>query len=192
MPLLMSCSATPSPAGVCRRRSRPDIQDNPVYAQDPEIYPGLDGKVRYEEGLFIGYRHYDKTGIAPLFPFGFGLSYTSFIWNGFKVTPQGDDFIVEISVTNTGSRAGSDVVQIYVEDPAPLLPRPVRELKGFAKLHLAPGQTGIARIKLTRRAFAVYDVAKQDWVTRQGSYILHAARNAGEMAARAEVTLSGA
>ena len=135
--------------------------DNPAQSQDPEVYPGLNGKVRYEEGLFIGHKHYDKMGIAPLFPFGFGLSYTQFEWTNFRITPQGDDFIAEIDVTNTGSRAGSDVVQIYVEDKTPILPRPLRELKGFAKLHLGAGETGTARAVLSPRSFATFDVMQQ-------------------------------
>lgn len=165
--------------------------DNPSFSQDPEIYPGLDGKVRYEEGLFIGHKHYDKLGIAPLFPFGFGLSYTRFEWSHLRITPQGDDFLVEVDVTNTGSCAGSDVVQFYVEDKSPILPRPVREMKGFAKVHLAAGETATAHAVLTPRAFAVFDVTKQAWIARAGEFTVHAARHASDMVLSGTLSRSG-
>ena len=162
--------------------------DNPAQSQDPEVYPGLNGKVRYEEGLFIGHKHYDKTGIAPLFPFGFGLSYTSFEWNNLRITPQGDDFIVEVDVTNTGHRSGSDVVQIYVEDTSPIFPRPIRELKGFAKLHLGSGEKGVASIVLSPRSFATFDVANRRWVARGGEFTIHAGRSAADLALKATLS----
>jgi beta-glucosidase len=155
--------------------------DNPAQSQDPEVYPGLNGKVRYEEGLFIGHKHYDKMGVQPLFPFGFGLSYTSFEWKTLKITPQGDDFIVEIEVTNIGPRAGSDVVQVYVEDKSPILPRPLRELKGLAKLHLGAGETGTARVVLSPRSFASFDMASREWIARSGSFTVHAGHSASDL-----------
>jgi beta-glucosidase len=161
--------------------------DHPAFSQDPEIYPGHNGKVRYEEGLFIGHKHYEKLGISPLFPFGFGLSYTHFEWSDLKVTLQGNDFIAEIGATNTGKRAGSDVVQIYLEDANPILPRPLREMKGFAKLHLEPGETKTARIVLSPRSFAVFDVASQEWIARTGVFTIRAARNAAEFHATAQI-----
>ncbi len=161
--------------------------DNPVHSQDPEVYPGLNGKVRYEEGLFIGHRHHDKTGTVPLFPFGFGLSYTQFVWNQMRIKQQGDDFIVTVEVTNTGDRAGSDVMQVYVEDNAPLLPRPIRELKGFAKLHLQAGETGVAIVKLEPRAFAVYDVDYRGWVARAGDFTVLAGKSASDFVLNAQI-----
>lgn len=158
--------------------------DNPTQSQDPEVYPGLDGKVRYEEGLFIGYRHYDRTGIAPLFPFGFGLSYTSFVLSDLSV---GDDRFesdgevsVSVTVTNTGARRGSDVVQIYVGDPESGEPRPRRELKGFAKVVLDPGASERVNITLDARAFAYYSLAKSGWVVEPGTFTITAGRNAGD------------
>ena len=139
------------------------------------------GKVRYEEGLFIGHKHYDKMGVQPLFPFGFGLSYTSFEWQNLKITPQGDDFIVEIDVTNVGPRAGSDVVQVYVEDKSPILPRPLRELKGFAKLHLGAGETGTARVVLSPRSFATFDTGSREWIARSGAFTVHAGHTATDL-----------
>jgi len=118
--------------------------DNPVHSQDREIYPGLNGKVRYEEGVFIGYRHYDRQGITPLFPFGFGLSYTSFELSAPRLSKASigvaDGVTVSVDVTNTGRRRGDEVVQLYIRDDISSVTRPVKELKGFARVTLAPGE----------------------------------------------------
>jgi beta-glucosidase len=154
--------------------------DNPSHSQDPEVYPGHNGKVRYEEGLFIGYSHYDKTGIAPLFPFGHGLSYTSFSWSNLRLEADGENVIVSLYVTNTGNRIGQEVVQIYVEDTAPLLPRPRRQLKAFTKLTLSPGDTQTARCLLKPRDFAFYDTKSASWVARSGEFTIHAAASTAD------------
>ncbi len=154
--------------------------DNPSHSQDPEVYPGHNGKVRYEEGLFIGYSHYDKTGIAPLFPFGHGLSYTSFSWSNLRLEADGENVIVSLYVTNTGNRTGQEVVQIYVEDIAPILPRPHRQLKAFSKLTLSPGDTQTARCLLKPRDFAFYDTKSASWISRKGEFTIHAAASAAE------------
>jgi beta-glucosidase len=162
--------------------------DNPAHSQDPEVYPGHNGKVRYEEGLFTGHRHYDKTGIQPLFPFGFGLSYTTFEWSALRISANEEEVLAEIDVTNTGSRAGSEVVQLYVEDPSPILPRPRRELKAFEKLHLAPGETKTAKMTLGPRAFACFDTAARGWVARAGEFTLQAGASAADIKSSAPVT----
>jgi beta-glucosidase len=159
--------------------------DNPSHSQDPEIYPGLNGKVRYEEGLFIGYHHYEKTGIAPLFPFGHGLSYTSFSWANLRLETDGENVIVSLFVTNTGNRTGQEVVQIYVEDTDPILPRPRRQLKAFQKLTLTSGDTQTAHIVLKSRDFACYDTKFGGWIARSGEFTIHAAASA------ADIRLSG-
>ena len=164
--------------------------DNPAQSQDPEVYPGHNGKVRYEEGLFTGHRHYDKTGIQPLFPFGFGLSYTVFEWSALRVSTKGDTVTAEVDVTNTGQRAGSEVVQLYVEDPSPILPRPRRELKAFEKLHLAPGEKKTAKMSLGPREFACFDTATRGWVARAGEFVLHAGASAADIKSSAPVTRS--
>lgn len=166
--------------------------DNPAQSQDREVYPGLDGKVRYEEGLFIGYRHYERLGIAPLFPFGFGLSYTSFALSSLSL--DADRFEADaalgvlVDVTNTGDRAGSDVVQVYVSDPESSLVRPARELKGFAKVVLAPGETRRLRIDLDERAFAFYAPRAQHWLVEQGRFVIRAARHAADTGLTAEIS----
>ena len=168
--------------------------DNPTHSQDREIYPGLAGKVRYEEGVFIGYRHYHRLGIGPLFPFGFGLGYTSFALSDLAVDASRfeSDGRVEVAVTltNTGSRAGSDVVQVYVSDPDASVPRPDRELKGFAKLHLAPGESRRVTIALDDRAFAFYSVAARHWLVEPGRFLIRAARHADDPGLTADIARS--
>ena len=179
-------------------------------------YPGENGVVRYGEGLFIGHRWFDARAIEPAVPMGHGLSYASFDWSEPRVTGGGDTevadpVIVEVDVVNTGDRAGSDVVQVYVEPPPSLLHRPVRELKGFAKVHLAPGERTTARIVLTRRAFAYYDPGDQTpqgldsmspvpageshkrtdpgWYVDPGPYTIWTARSSANLVHPAEVHL---
>lgn len=140
------------------------LQDNPTYSQDPEIYPGLDGKVRYEEGLFTGHRHHDRTGIAPLFPFGHGLGYTSFSLSNLAVEagPEGGATF-KVTLRNVGSCRGGTVVQLYVgPDPVPA-GRPRGQLGGFAKVTLDPGQDAVVSLAVDRRSFTQWDPASKDW-----------------------------
>lgn len=168
--------------------------DNPAHSQDAEIYPGHAGKVRYEEGLFIGYRHYDRLGIAPMFPFGFGLSYSTFALSNLTVDAsrfEADGAVaVSVDVTNTGTRPGSDVVQVYVSDPEASLPRPEKELKGFAKVTLAAGETGRVSIPLDDRAFAFYAPNAQHWLVEKGSFTLRTARHAADPGLTTQVSRS--
>jgi beta-glucosidase len=150
--------------------------DNPAQSQDPEVYPGLNGRVRYEEGLFIGYRHYEKTGIAPLFPFGFGLSYTSFAVSDLTIDDsrfEADGRVrISVIVTNTGGRRGSEVVQVYVGDDEASAERPAKELKAFAKVALDAGESREVSLELDARAFAFYRVKAQHWLVEAGSFTI--------------------
>jgi beta-glucosidase len=167
-------------------------QDNPTWSQDPEVYPGLDGKVRYEEGLFIGYRHYDRHGIAPLFPFGHGLGYTSFGLGGLAAEPTADGGVtVRVRVANTGEREGSTVVQLYVSDLEASVPRPRRELKAFRKLRLAPGAEAEVTLTLAPRDFAYFDTTAGVWRVEPGVFAIEAGFSAADLRDRTEVTLAG-
>lgn len=150
--------------------------DNPVHSQDREIYPGLNGKVRYEEGVFIGYRHYDRQGITPLFPFGFGLSYTSFELAELAIDEaafeQDGKVVVSAKLTNTGKRRGSTVVQLYVGDEQAAVPRPIKELKAFDKLWLDAGESKRVRFELSGRDFTWFDVDTQGWIADPGTFNL--------------------
>lgn len=158
--------------------------DNPTHSQDREVYPGLDGKVRYEEGVFIGYRHYDRHGTGPLFPFGFGLSYTKFEVEDLSIDAgafEADGHVrVTVSVANTGERAGSEVIQLYVGDDEASVPRPEKELKAFAKVHLQPGESRRVTLELDDRAFAFYSERTKHWMVEAGSFTLRVARSAAD------------
>ena len=165
--------------------------DNPTQSQDAEVYPGKDGKVRYEEGVFIGYRHYDKTGIAPLFPFGFGLSYTQFALSDLEVDASRFEAEGEVSVSlevaNTGARAGSTVVQLYVGDEQASVPQPKRELRGFAKLALQPGEHRRVQLALDARAFAFYRAEAKHWLVEPGQFTIEVGSSAADLPLAAEL-----
>jgi beta-glucosidase len=153
-------------------------------------YPGEDGKVLYGEELFMGYRGFDARGTEPAFCFGHGLSTTTFDWSTASLSTPSvdeselvDDAGVEVllTVTNTGDRAGADVVQVYVTDVASSLRRPPQELKGFAKVHLEPGASTEVAITLPRRAFAAWDPAASDWVVEPGAFEVRVARSSRDV-----------
>jgi len=128
----------------------------------------------YKEGIFVGYRWYDAKGIAPLFPFGHGLSYTTFQLSEMTLEPTGEGTRVALNVTNTGDRAGAEVVQVYVGQKACSVPRPVRELKGFAKVALQPGETRRVAIDLPRQAFAFWSEKLNGWTVEPGEFVIEA------------------
>ncbi|MBN1180139.1 MAG: glycoside hydrolase family 3 C-terminal domain-containing protein [Anaerolineae bacterium] len=146
------------------------LQDNPAYIN----YPGENGKVYYGEGLFVGYRYYDKKGIEPLFPFGYGLSYTTFTYADLVLDAAevavGEGLRARVTVQNTGPRAGQEVVQLYVRDVSPRLTRPEKELKAFAKLALEPGEAQTVAFELDADALAFYDPARQAWAVEPGAF----------------------
>lgn len=148
------------------------LEDNPAIALD--AYPGDGKQVEYKEGIFVGYRWNDRERIKPLFCFGHGLSYTTFEYG--KVTAEGRQMgpdgtiTVSVPVKNTGSRAGAEIVQLYVSDLKSSLPRPVKELKGFRKIMLQPGQEQTVSFTIDRKALSFYDDTKQDWVAEPGAF----------------------
>lgn len=148
------------------------LEDNPAIALD--AYPGDGKQVEYKEGIFVGYRWNDRERIKPLFCFGHGLSYTTFEYG--KVTAEGRQMgpdgtiTVSVPVKNTGSRAGAEIVQLYVSDLKSSLPRPVKELKGFRKITLQPSQEQTVSFTIDRKALSFYDDTKQDWVAEPGTF----------------------
>jgi beta-glucosidase len=161
------------------------VEDHPSHL----TYPGEAGTVIYGEGVFVGYRAFDRTGIEPLFPFGHGLGYTSFEWfNPMLDRAQlrrGDSLKVSLDVRNTGARAGAEVVQVYVRDVQSTLLRPGKELKGFAKVRLEPGETKRVEVVLPPRAFEAWDPRVHGWAAENGDFEIVLARSAG----RPEFTL---
>src|SRR5882757_1932162 len=156
------------------------LADTP--ANTPAQYPGVNGVATYSEGLDVGYRHYDASGTEPLFPFGYGLSYTTFKLSGLSV--HGRD--VSVDVRNTGHRTGTQVVQVYVTDPASA-GEPPRQLKGFAKVALRPGQDRRVHIRLDDHAFAHWDTASQSWQTPRGQYTVSAGTSSRDLPLSAKV-----
>jgi beta-glucosidase len=146
------------------------LVDTPAYIN----YPGGNGEVRYGEGIFIGYRYYDTKQVPVQFPFGYGLSYTSFSYTNPKVSAQTfkdvDGLTVSVDVTNTGKLEGKEVVQVYVHDHKSGLLRPPKELKGFAKIELKPGETKTVSLALDFRAFAYYHPGYMQWITEDGEF----------------------
>lgn len=139
-------------------------EDNPAFGS---YYPANgSNKVEYKEGIFIGYRGYEHNGTKPLFPFGYGLSYTTFKYSNLKADRAG----VSFEVTNTGSRAGDAVPQVYIAPQHPTAPWPPKELKGFSRVSLKPGETTTVKIPLTERSFAYYDDGGKQWRTEKGGY----------------------
>lgn len=149
---------------------------------DPRRYPGIERKdstthlwdIYYDEGLYVGYRYLDRQRLRPLFPFGHGLSYTSFAMSGARLEPSaGDTVRVSVEITNTGSRAGAEVVQLYVQDVRSSVDRPEKELKAFGKVFLEAGETRTLTLSLPPRAFRFYDVKEQTWRAEPGRFVFH-------------------
>jgi beta-glucosidase len=178
-----------NPSGKLAETYPLKLADTPAYLN----FPGENGVVRYGEGLFIGYRYYDAKGVPVLFPFGYGLSYTTFAYSNPKVSAMTfkdvDGVTVSIDVTNTGSVAGKEVVQVYVHDRQSRLARPPKELKGFAKVELQPGETKTVSIPLDFRAFAYYDPAYQQWITEDGEFDILIGASATDIRGTVTVTL---
>jgi beta-glucosidase len=146
------------------------LEENPTYIN----FPGEKGIVRYGEGIFVGYRYYDKKRIEPQFPFGHGLSYTSFEYKNLRINADqfhlGETLVVEVDVKNTGNVTGKEIVQLYVHDQEASIARPEKELKAFSKISIKPGQTKTVKFSLDREAFWFYDVVQKDWAIEKGLF----------------------
>jgi beta-glucosidase len=162
---------------------------------DYRNFPGKDETVNYAEGIYVGYRHFDKKGIEPLFPFGFGMSYTTFDYKNVRLsqselTPSGS-VQASVDVTNTGKVAGSEVVELYVHDPNPKIDKPVRELKGFSKVSLDPGQTKTVAISISPRDLAYFDVPGKQWKADAGDYEIELGASSRDIRGKAMLRLTG-
>ena len=165
------------------------LSDNPSYL----YYGGEGDEADYREGVFVGYRYYDKKEMPVLFPFGFGLSYTTFACSnlrlsGAKITDQ-ETLTATVTVTNTGSRAGKTVVQLYVGDRESTVLRPIRELKGFEKVELQPGESRDVTFTLDKRAFAYWNAAIHDWHVETGAFTIEVGQSSRDIEVSGEVTV---
>jgi beta-glucosidase len=147
-------------------------EDNPVH--DSYYFNAPEKTVKYTEGVFVGYRGYEHNGVAPLFPFGHGLSYTTFGFKNLSITPKapklGETVAVSFDLTNTGKREGAEVAQLYLGSPTASVPRPVKELKGFARVSLKPGETRRVTLTLDSRAMSFFDVQSHAWKQEPGKF----------------------
>jgi beta-glucosidase len=171
------------------------LEDYPCHANGS--YPGnrtdADPRVRYDEGIFMGYRYFDREKSDLRYPFGYGLSYSDFSMELVKVKQTGMTTLdaacqVTAKVTNISQRAGSELIQLYVGADAPEFERPVKELKGFARVELAPGESKEVTFELKWRDFACFHPTSHHWCLPAGKYNLFLARNAGDVAAKYDLS----
>jgi len=163
------------------------LADHPVHA-----LPVGPRQIEYRESVYVGYRWYDTAGVAVAYPFGHGLSYTTFAWSEPEIIrAEGTDVEVAVTLTNTGARAGSEVVQVYVHDVTSTVFRPAQELKGFAKVHLPPGESRRVVFALDERSFAFWDVTRQAWTVEPGEFEIRFGASSRDIRGRLRVTITG-
>jgi beta-glucosidase len=173
----------------------------PADGSAPGQYPGTSVNgvptATYSEGVFVGYRHYDNKNIAPLFPFGHGLSYTTFSFQNLAISPSTFTFAnnasqtvtVSFDVTNTGSVTGAEVAQLYVGIPSTAVSEPPKWLKGFQKISLTPGQAGQVQLILDQRSFAYWDVNSENWFVAPGTYQVMVGDSSRNILLQGQVTI---
>jgi beta-glucosidase len=180
-----------NPSGHLPATFEKKAEDNPTYNN---YYPEGDSiHVTYKEGIFVGYRGYERNNVTPRFPFGYGLSYTTFKFANLTVAPDGSSagtFNVAFDVTNTGDRAGATVAQVYVADPQGAVPEPPKQLKGFSRVTLKPGETQHVTVTLGPRAFAYYSVAAKKWTIPPGDYGVVVGDSSADIALKGSVPVS--
>lgn len=184
-----------SPEGRLPMTFERRLEDNPTYDSyfpDDSLTPAPG--VRYSEGVFLGYRYYTTRRKPTLFPFGYGLSYTTFRLSNLKIDGKENasdpSLLVSFDVTNTGSVEGTEVPQIYVSEQKPVVLRPIRELKGFSKVRLQPHETRHVTVKLSERSFAYFDAVSHGWKTDAGQYMIQVGTSSEQISLEKPVTLN--
>ena len=186
-----------SPSGRLPMSIEEKLEDNPSYAhyyenvdrvRTPNVNPY--SRVEYREGIFMGYRGYEKNSVKPLFPFGYGLSYTSFDYSDIKAVKDGDDYIITFDVTNTGKMAGAEVAQLYVTDEECSVVRPLKELKGFEKVYLNPGQTKTVSMRLDETAFRFYNTYEHKFVVEPGEFTIKVGSSSADIRLSVSLTVN--
>jgi beta-glucosidase len=179
-----------NPSGKLPQTFPVRLEDNPAFIN----YPGENGRVRYGEGIYVGYRYYEKKRVAPLFPFGFGLSYTTFRYGDLRLSADAiapdEQLTATIAITNTGERAGQEIVQLYVRDVDARVARPEKELRAFAKVALAPGETREVSLTIDRTGLAFWDDAEHCWVAEAGAFEALVGSSSQDIHARASFELT--
>jgi beta-glucosidase len=174
------------PCSIAKR-----LEDSPAHALD--AYPGTNGVETYQEGLLVGYRWFDTKKIKPQFPFGYGLSYTTFKYSDLKLV-KGDDasgtlVTAQFDIENTGNRPGAEVAQLYIHEKSPDLPRPDKELKGFKRVFLQPGEKQTISIPLSQTAFGYYDPGKKSWVAQKDGFKILVGSSSRDILLKSNFTL---
>ena len=179
-----------SPSGKLPVSMPKRFEDSPA----AKNYPGENLVVNYSEGIYVGYRYYDTKNVEPQFPFGFGLSYTTFEYSGLLVKPEktsGEQPIeVSLQVKNTGKRSGAEVVELYVHDGHSKIDRPAHELKSFSRVELKAGETKTVQMKLDRSAFSYWSPESRKWVAEPGTFEIQVGASSRDIRLRAPVELS--
>ena len=179
-----------SPCGKLAETFPLRLEDTPSYLD----FPGETDKVYYSEGIYVGYRWYDKRKLPVRFPFGHGLTYTTFAYSNLRLSSgafDGGELTASVDVTNTGKFAAKEIVQFYVRPDHAGIDRPVRELKGYGKIALAPGETGTVTVTLDRRSFAYWEERIHDWAVEGGRYVIEAAASSRDIRLCAPVEVKG-
>lgn len=180
-----------SPSGKLPFSFPKKLEDNSAHFFGTKSYPGDSLSVNYLEDILVGYRWHDTKGIAPLFPFGHGLSYSTFKYGTIQTDKKNystnEQIKVFFTLTNTGSVDAAESVQVYMNQKNPSLMRPVKELKGFKKVYLKPGETKTVELELLVRDFAFYNEAKQDWVVEGDEFILYNAASAEDVKSKTSI-----
>lgn len=161
-----------NPSGKLPATFPKKLSDSPAHTFGAGAYPGVDGTVTYSEGLLVGYRWFDAKNLEPQFPFGFGLSYTTFEYANLKLVPAAGGVTAEFEIKNTGPVAGAEVAQLYVHPEKPSVMRPEKELKGFKKVVLKPGEKKTVSIPLAQSGFAFYSPEQKSWVAEKGAFTI--------------------
>jgi beta-glucosidase len=179
-----------NPSGKLPDTLAADRNDYP----DANNFPGANNEVNYAEGIYVGYRHFDKDNIQPLFPFGYGLSYTTFGYKNLQLSqaqlaPDGS-ITASVDITNTGKRAGQEVAELYIHDLHPQIDKPVRELKGFSKIALQPGETKTVQFTIKPRNLAYFDVSGHQWKADAGNYEIEIGTSSRDILQKAVLRLN--
>ncbi len=183
-----------NPSGKLPMSFEKTLEDNPTYNSyypaEPRSKRGFTYKfVTYTEGIFVGYRGYERKGIEPAYPFGYGLSYTTFEYAASNCIKSGDGYDVVFTVTNTGKRDGAEVSEIYVGEKNPCVARPAKELKGFAKTVIPAGKSAKVRVHLPKSAFEYYDVKSHEWVLNPGYFTVYIGSSSADIRLTEEVLM---
>ena len=181
-----------SPSGKLPMTYPVKIEDHPVH-KDPKLFPGdlKNLKIYYDDGIYVGYRYFDKENVEPLFPFGHGLSYTTFELSNIQVsTPKitkAGTFTVSVDVKNTGSKPGAEVVQVYLTDDEVSVERPPKELQGFDKVYLEPGEKKTASVELDQSAFEFYSEKEHKFLAETGSFTILAGNSSRDLPLQSKI-----